>query len=172
MKSNDAYKALLSEIEVAKKAKTEIEDRVLILMETIDGLQKRAKQDESSAASQQAELDLQIRSLDAQEADLSSRRTALAGEREAFAATLPAPARQAYDGVRRGRPGFQALAPVGEGMVCGGCRTHLTANVVNQVMKGKDVISCESCSRILFIVPKPPESAPTTDVPAQSAASA
>jgi predicted metal-binding protein len=79
-------------------------------------------------------------------------------ERDAFAGGLPGDARSRYEAIQRGRPGFVAVVPV-NAMVCGGCRTGLTPNLVNQVMKGKEIITCESCSRILYIVPKPAEPA-------------
>jgi hypothetical protein len=62
----------------------------------------------------------------------------------------PADARDRYEAVQRGRPGFAVVVPV-NGMTCGGCRTLLTADTVNQAMKGKEIVACDSCSRILYI---------------------
>ena len=73
-------------------------------------------------------------------------------EREAFFQTLPEDVRRPYEAVRRGRTSFSALAEV-KGMACLGCRTKIPPDVVNQVMKGKEIIVCESCSRLLYILP-------------------
>ncbi len=156
VKSNDAYKALVTEIEAAKKEKTLLEDQVLVLMEKIETLQKESKSAEVESQKVRAELDGQDRALDAEEADLKAKAEAKQAERDAFAGSLPGDARSRYDAIQRGRPGFVAVVAV-NAMVCGGCRTGLTPNLVNQVMKGKEIITCESCSRILFIVPKPAE---------------
>ena len=154
VKSNDAYKALVSEIEAAKKEKVLLEDQVLVLMEKIETLQKEAKASEVESQKARAELDAQDRALEAEEAELKAKAEAKHGEREAFSASLPGDARARYEAIQRGRPDFVAVVAV-NAMVCGGCRTGLTPNLVNQVMKGKEIVTCESCSRILYIVPKP-----------------
>jgi predicted nucleic acid-binding Zn-ribbon protein len=155
VKSNDAYKALIREIDSAKKAKVLLEDDVLVLMEKIEVLQKEAKTAESEAQRISAELDGQSRELDQEEAALKAQVDSKKTERDEFAETLPGDARARYEAIQRGRPGFMAVVPV-NAMVCGGCRTGLTPNLVNQVMKEKEIVTCEGCSRILFIVPKPP----------------
>jgi predicted nucleic acid-binding Zn-ribbon protein len=48
--------------------------------------------------------------------------------------------RSRYESIQRGRPGFVAVVPM-NAMVCGGCRTGLTPNLVNQVMKGKEIMT-------------------------------
>jgi predicted nucleic acid-binding Zn-ribbon protein len=154
VKSNDAYKALLAQMDQAKKEKIALEDQVLLLMETIERLQKTSKEDEAAAKKDQADLDAQIAALDAQEAELKTGAAVKESERNAFAAEVPADARGRYEAIRRGRDGFQGLALVSN-MTCGGCRTVLPPTVVNEIMKGKDLVSCETCSRILYIAPKP-----------------
>jgi len=158
VKSNDAYKALLTQIDAAKKEKSAIEDQVLVLMETIDGLQKSAKAAEAEYQKQRADLDAEDATLNAEEAADKASAEAKRGERDAFAAGLPIAARERYESIQRGRPGFQAVVPLQE-MICGGCRTGLTASLLNEVMKGKDLVACESCSRILYIPPKPADAA-------------
>ncbi|MBK8574954.1 MAG: hypothetical protein IPN90_04470 [Elusimicrobia bacterium] len=147
VKSNDAYKALIVEIDAAKKEKSLLEDQVLVLMETIETLQKEAKSAELETLKVQAELDGLDRALDAVEIELKAKAEAKKSEREVFFAGLPVTARDRYEAIQRGRPGFVVVVPV-NAMVCGGCRTGLTPNLVNQVMKGKEIITCESCSRI------------------------
>lgn len=153
VKSNDAYKALLSEIDVAKKEKTALEDQVLVLMETIESLQKDQKSAEAAAKQDRTEIEKKIAAVDAQEADARAQIARLQSERDAFAAGAPSDARARYDAIQRGRPEFVAVVPV-NGMTCGGCRTQLTADTVNQAMKGKELVACESCSRLLYIVPQ------------------
>ena len=154
VKSNDAYKALLLEIEAAKKQKSDLEDQVLVLMETIEKLQKQSKEDDVAAQRERADIEKKIAALDAEEAQGRAAVAAKTAERDAFAAAAPADARSRYESVQRGRPGFVVVVPV-SGMTCGGCRTLLTADTVNQAMKGKEIVACDSCSRLLFIVPKP-----------------
>ncbi len=171
VKSNDAYRALQSEIDAAKKEKILLEDQVLVLMEQIETLQKASKAAEQEALKVKADLDGQDRALDAEEAQAKSLVDSKKVERDGFFAGLPADARSRYEAIQRGRAGFVAVVPIND-MVCGGCRTAITPNLLNQVMKGKEIITCEGCSRILYIVPKPPapqtasDSAPSPSGPA------
>lgn len=154
VKSNDAYRALQTEIEAAKKEKILLEDQVLVLMEQIESLQKAGKAAELEAQKVKADLDSQERALDEEEAQAKSLVDSKKAERDNFFAGLSTEARSRYDAIRRDRPGFVAVVPINE-MVCGGCRTAITPNLLNQVMKGKEIITCEGCSRILYIIPKP-----------------
>jgi len=156
VKSNDAYKALISEIDAAKTAKAALEDRVLDVMVGLDDLQKKVKSDEARGIQRRAELDVLESSLQTEAAELQRQVESQQAERDAFFSQLSPGTRSCYETTQRGRLGVSVVVPV-VGMTCGGCRTGLTANVLNQVMKDKEIITCESCSRILYLVPKPPE---------------
>lgn len=164
VKSNDAYKALLGQIEEAKKAKASLEDQVLALMENIEGLQKEAKERDKTFQADKAGVEKRIAELDAEEARFKSEAERLRGEREAYARSLSNSLRLQYDGIRRGRTGFLPVVAI-KGNICGGCRMTLPPSVVNDAMKGGDIVACESCSRILF-VPKAP-AAPENPAPVQ-----
>jgi predicted nucleic acid-binding Zn-ribbon protein len=155
VKSNDAYKALLSEIENAKKEKSDIEDKVLEVMETQENLQRELKSREKTLASEKAVIEKELAALEAEEKRLASDVAAKSAEREAYFQSLPEDGRRSYETVRRGRAAFAVLAEVND-MTCFGCRTKIPADVVNNIMKGKDLVNCDSCSRILFIRPAPP----------------
>lgn len=160
VKSNDAYKALLSQIDAAKKEKAALEDQVLVLMETIETFQKTAKEDDVAVKRDLAAIDAEVALLDAQESEYIAKVAAQQADRDAFAASVPADAKARYDAIRRGREDFQVLT-LATNMTCGGCRTHLPPTVINEVMKGKDLVSCDTCSRILYIAPKPVSPEPT-----------
>jgi uncharacterized protein len=158
VKSNDAYKALLTEIENAKSEKAAIEDKVLEVMELQDRLQKELKEREKTLDADKAALDRRAAEAAAEEKAAEAKVAEAVSAREAYAATVDAPSLKRYEAVRRGRSSFAVLAEVKD-LICGGCRTRLPPDVVNSIMKGKDVVSCEGCSRILYIVPAPPQPA-------------
>lgn len=158
VKNNDAYKTLLAQIEDSKKAKAAIEDQVLELMEKIDRLQKSFKEDDKRSLEAKAGLEAKIAEVDAEEKRLEGEWTQAKAERDAFARSLPPAVLQAYENIQRGRPGAVVVVPI-KGSICGGCRTTLPPNVINQVMKGKELISCDTCSRLLYIPSAPVPSA-------------
>jgi len=154
VKSNDAYKALLTQMEEAKKAKSALEDKVLELMERIDALQKESKDRDKKFQEEKSAVEKQIAALDAEGQRLQAEYDAKKKDRDAFFETLPNLVRTPYDALRRGRRGVLVVVPV-KGGICGGCRMTLPPSVINDAMKGADLVTCESCSRILYHIPAP-----------------
>jgi len=156
VKSNDAYKALLSQIDEAKKAKSQAEDQVLEMMEKIEKLQRDSKEQDKRFQQDKAAFEKQIADLDAEEQRLQGEWDQKKKERDDYFQTLPDDVRTPYEYRTRGKKRDAVVAPIGVNNTCGGCRTKLPPSVVNDVMKGKDLISCETCSRILYIPAKAP----------------
>jgi predicted nucleic acid-binding Zn-ribbon protein len=152
VKTNKEYSAVLAEIEALKVEKGRIEEEVLGLME----LQERKARDlveaearltrqEGEARSQEAAASEELRAL---EADLAAVRT----ERESVARDLPRDLLVQYARLLKGRGGL-AVAMVGPSGICGGCRVGLTPQRFMQVRHSNDVLTCESCGRILYYQP-------------------
>lgn len=163
VKTNDAYKALLKQIDDAKTAKSQLEDKILELMERIDQLQKELKEGEKKIQQDKSVLEKKIADLDAEEKRISDEIDKKKAEREQVVGAIQPAARDLYHNIQRGRTNFTVLVPI-KGNICGGCRTILPPTVINEVMKGKEIITCDTCSRILHIPPaapaKPEEGAP------------
>ncbi len=147
LKSNDAYKAMLLEIDMAKQAVGQIEEQILVAMEAMDAAEKDLKAKElkvkgeegairAAAAAMQGDLDKIM-------ADQSTKKAT----RDEFAATVPPALLSRYDAIRK-RGGSAIVALVEN--TCTGCRMKLPPNKVNDVKKAKAMIVCDSCSRILY----------------------
>jgi predicted nucleic acid-binding Zn-ribbon protein len=74
--------------------------------------------------------------------------------------------RTPYERVMRGGARKKPVVVAIAGNVCGGCKTALPPSVINEVMKGKELISCDTCSSILHIPPKAAEPAAPADAKA------
>ncbi|MBI4395941.1 MAG: hypothetical protein HY548_02520 [Elusimicrobia bacterium] len=157
VKSNEAYKALLNQIEEAKKAKSALEDQVLELMERMERLQKDLKEHDKAFQQNKSVCEQKIAGFDGEEKKLQEKIDQAKAERETFSQSIPKDLLQRYNGIHRGRRGFQVLVPIKD-MICGGCRQTLPPTVLNETMKGKELISCDSCSRILYVPPEAPAS--------------
>lgn len=153
VKSNEAYKALLTQIEDAKKAKSDIEDKILETMEKIDQLQKDLKEADKKNNEDKAVLEKKIQALDADEQRLQGEWDQKKKERDEFFNALPDAVRTPYQSVSRGGARKKPVVVAIKGNICGGCKTLLPPSVINEVMKGKDLISCETCTSILYIPP-------------------
>jgi len=148
IKSNDTYKALLSEINTAKLSVSAIEDDILNIMEGIEKESKRVKEEEAKLKAEETQLaakNVQLKSeLDSFMAELAK----LEVEREEFAKQIPNDLLSSYEGIRASRQGI-AIVPL-EGENCGGCGMNLRAQNINDIIKGQEVVCCDSCQRILY----------------------
>ena len=85
----------------------------------------------------------------AQESALKSEVENLKKEREALVAALPGPIALMYGQIANHKQGI-VLAPIQAG-VCGACKLSLRAQVINEVQMAQTVVTCDNCSRILYI---------------------
>jgi predicted nucleic acid-binding Zn-ribbon protein len=152
LKSNDAYKAMLGEIDAAKKAVIAAEDQILVVMEAIEAAEKEFKEREKKFKADEAAMKAEISKVEAQKAEAVAAVAKRKEERDAFAKTIPGNAVAQYDAVRAKRDGV-AIVPMVNGS-CAGCRMTLPPHQANDVKKGKSVVICESCSRIIYLPPE------------------
>jgi predicted nucleic acid-binding Zn-ribbon protein len=148
VKSNDAYKALLGEIENGKKAKSDLESEILELMEQIDTESSRVKDYDKSLKSQEVEIQAKVAGLEEELKKLQGDVVRLEAERNEYAKGIPDDMLHRYDFIRESRGG-QAVVSI-DGGSCGGCHTVLRPAVINEVCKEQEFVVCDSCSRILF----------------------
>jgi hypothetical protein len=147
VKTNDAFRALLGEMDRARAAMSDCETRILEAM------------DASLTAS--AERDLAERQARAEAGRLESEENALA-EREALLARETAELRAARERVcagidREPLERYQKVAARRQPAVvlvfeesCSGCRVDIPPQLYIEVLKAKRLVSCESCHRILL----------------------
>jgi len=150
-------------------------------MREIDALQKQialceAQIIEKMTAAEEVEKELEsradeINTLDAKreeafkefDAELEKNETELAAEtkkREAVFTTLPAQLASVYNRLaQRSRDGI-AVAEVTNGS-CSACFMSLRPQMQVEVKRGDQIITCESCTRILYIASKPAQSEAT-----------
>ena len=149
IKSNDAYKALLKEINDAKRSKDAIEDEILVLMEAeeiksseIRKLQQEYAKSEKEFAESKSSSETEIKANEGIINDLTHRREIKIKE-------LPLNLVKQYENIRKNKKGH-VVVEIKDG-ICGGCHRNLPLQAVDHVMKGKDIILCDHCQRILFV---------------------
>ena len=152
VKTNKEYSAVLAEIETLKVEKGRIEEEILALMELGERLgreigeaETRLRRQGEEAKAQETAATEELRAL---EADL----LAVRGERESLAREVPRDLLAQYVRLLKGRGGL-AVALVGANGICSGCRVTLTPQRFNEVRQSSQVLTCESCGRILYHQP-------------------
>lgn len=153
VKTNEQYRAMLKEIEGEEGNIRKVEDRLLEKMIEAEEIQKaiadaaaRLESEKARVAAEKARLQ-GLRQADIEEREhIQKRRDELAHDLSESTLTV-------YERVRAGRNGV-ALAEVREGF-CTACHVCLRPQLYNDVRSNETLITCESCSRILYYVEPP-----------------
>ena len=151
VKTNEAFKALLKEIEEAKKGVSEAETVVLTLMDEVDAAVKAEKAAAADFKGFEAKQGEMIKSLEARKAELEGQLAGVEGRRKDLMGSVPAELAERYDKIRVRREGV-GLSRI-EGNLCTECRVTLPPQVVVNVKKGHTLELCTSCQRILHDIP-------------------
>lgn len=146
VKTNDAYTALLSEIEQAKDAISVGETRVLEAMEAIDEAGKRMAEAEKQGGATLIGVAEQEKAVGEREQQLLARIAELSGARGGVCGRVDPTLLAHYDRIgKRRRP---VLARV-RGELCLGCRVKIPPQRQIELLRGSELITCSTCHRIL-----------------------
>ncbi|HEY6291014.1 MAG TPA: C4-type zinc ribbon domain-containing protein [Terriglobia bacterium] len=156
VKTNEAYRTMLHEIEGEDVKVRSIEDRILEKMSEAEQLEKyvhdaaaRLDSERSRVAAEKKELEAERRK-DEVERDESEER------RRALASGLSNATLQLYERARKARG--TAVVAVVDGS-CSGCHVKLRPQFYNEVRGSDALLTCESCGRILYYLESPVDKA-------------
>ena len=151
VKTNEQYKALLSEIAHAEGEIAGYEEKILGVMVNADSLQSQLAAAEAALKSESVEVERQkteaTREADTQRAAAAQAQARSRELRKQMDDSLLA----TYDRVLKSR-GF-AVAEVLEHR-CTACQVLLRPQVLSNIRAGQEVVHCDSCGRILYYVPE------------------
>ena len=144
------YETAMREMDALQKQVVALETKVVELMAAAEEVEKELE----TRADEINTLDAkQAEALSAFDSEIETNRAALATEqskREAVFITLPAQLAAVYDRLtRRSRDGI-AVAEVVNGS-CAACNMSLRPQMAVEVRKGDKIMTCENCSRILYV---------------------
>jgi predicted nucleic acid-binding Zn-ribbon protein len=149
VKTNEAYRALLGEIEKAKKEKSLLEDQILQVMDQTDQATRVWKDREVSSKSAESDLQRQISDWEAKAKQLEGQITGKNAERVQAAEAMSKNLTEPYERLHKNRRGA-AVVPI-RNEQCGGCHMKVSQNLINEVRRGQKLMTCESCSRIVYL---------------------
>jgi predicted nucleic acid-binding Zn-ribbon protein len=155
VKTNQEYKALLTEIEHAEHEIARLEDKILEIMVAADTRKETLKHAEATLKADTAENEKEKEHARKQTAEDEKELAGLAEQRKQLRSRISEETLRHYDRVLKLRG--SALAAVHDNQMCGVCRLILRPQVYQDVMKGDEIMYCDSCQRILYFVPPPPK---------------
>jgi predicted nucleic acid-binding Zn-ribbon protein len=176
VKTNDAYTAMLREIDGTKKDIAKHEEKILEDMLAVDELAAEIAELEKEFQADKAKLEKEKSEVEEAGRKAEARLAKHKEERERLAHSLDAAVLAAYERVSQMRGGL-AVVQVREEL-CLGCRVKVRPQVFQEVMNGDGLRQCDSCTRFLYYIEefegeeakKPPqEGAPPQAPPADAA---
>ena len=155
VRDNNAFKALLSEIENDKKNKDELETGVLFLFEEIDKASARDMALREEVKKTEETMRAEVSALEAAAKEIAIGLEAAKAERAAAAAALNPELLEKYENIRVNKNGL-AVAVVHEDpstgkLSCGGCHMGLTPQKTLDVKKNDAFAICQDCRRLMYL---------------------
>lgn len=149
VKKNDEYQALLHEIDLAKKQITLREERILGIMVEQDDVGNRLLEDRKRIDAELREIEKQSAEVDKVLDDAVGQRRELEEKGVPLKATVEAQLLRQYTRIRISKGAGAALVPM-RNEACGGCHMHILPQIVNEILAGHKVRTCQHCGRLLY----------------------
>ena len=161
VKTNEQYKALMSEISFAEQEIRQLEDKILETMLDVDTRQADLKAAQKDLAEETKEIEKEKSEARAKTAETQAKVDVLAARQKELRAAVTPDLLAHYDRLVRSRG--TALAEARQ-QRCMGCQVLLRPQVFNEVRMDIKTVTCDSCSRILYYDPaNAPEEQPVVD---------
>jgi predicted nucleic acid-binding Zn-ribbon protein len=169
IKTNEAYKALQHEVQMAEAEIAKAEDRLLEQMVASEEYDRRIKASERALKEAEEIVRGERAKVEAEKAAAEKEFAELNAERERLAAEIPEDMRDHYDRIAKKHNGV-SLAEVRDEK-CTACGMRVRPHVFQEMRRAnsEQMFHCETCTRILYYVE--PAAAPAATSATQASAS-
>ncbi len=150
-KTNDQYRAFQNEIGFCEQEIRKAEDRILELMSESEPLEKNVKAAETALKAEKTQVEAEKEDARRRTAADKTELEKLQAERKRVVADLNPAVLRKYENIRKHRRGV-AVAEAAEGR-CTGCHMAMRLQFFQDLKKSDQVMTCESCGRILYYSP-------------------
>jgi hypothetical protein len=148
VKTNDEYRAMQHQIEVAVKDVSSVEDKILADFDKVKELEEKKRLRHAELEKGQREITAQQKELESEQKRLESERSERQKTREALLPQIPEDLFGDYHRIARTRGGVAMAEAVEER--CQVCMVRLRPQAFQELRVGDKILHCESCKRILY----------------------
>jgi len=147
VKSNDAYTALLSEMDHARESISEHETKILEHMDALEQARGQLADAEKNVAETRSRLEAERRAIEARDEECTREIVRLQALRAEVSPGVERELLSHYERVaKRRRP---SVILVKEER-CGGCRVGIPPQSFIEILRAESIVTCGNCSRILI----------------------
>lgn len=172
IKTNEAYKALQHEVEMAEGEISKAEDRLLEQMVASEEYDRRIKAAEKSLKEVEEHVKAARAEIDGEKSRMEKDLAELTAERSRVAAEVPENMLDHYERISKKHHGV-VLAEI-HNELCGACGMRIRPHVMQEIRRSAstELFHCETCTRILYYVEAESPAETMQPLPADSAARA
>ncbi len=149
LKTNQEYHLKLKEIESLKADISVAEEHILIALEEIDKISSQLAREKETLTADEKMFHEQLGTLEKIISDLTLQLQQLEEKRSTRIREIDKRILQQYDRLLKNRNGL-ALVPLLNG-TCGGCYMSMMDETINQIKQYKEIITCPSCARMVYL---------------------
>jgi uncharacterized protein len=157
VKTNKEYTAMLHEIETVEREIREIEDQILVEMETAETVAADVKKEEVAFKAREERHRSDTRSLDEKAKALEADAARLGAERDEVAKGIDEDTLALFQRISKLRG--SAMAEARDGM-CQVCHLKIRLQMYADLKRNEVIMQCPACNRILYYEPPVPVTVP------------
>jgi predicted nucleic acid-binding Zn-ribbon protein len=161
-KKQDEYTAAIREADSARKQISTLETQILETLESLEQTEAALNERAAEISSLNSDREARLKGFDDETSTQSAQLAKAKGEREQVAAELPKALSVLYNRISAKIRDGVAVAEA-RNRSCTACFISLRPQVMAEVRRGDEVITCDNCGRILYYVP-------SDSVPAEASA--
>ncbi len=151
-KKQDEYTAAIREADAARKQISALETQILEQLEQLEQAEAALNERAAEIASLNSDREARLKAFDDETGTIDERLATARKERDEVFAGLPKQMSSLYARIRaRIRDGV-AVAEA-RNRACAACFMALRPQMMAEIRRGEDVITCDNCGRILYVAP-------------------
>ena len=151
-KKQDEYTAAIREADSARKQISTLETQILEQMESLEKVEAALNERADEIASLNSDREARLKAFDEETQRQSQQLVTARAERDQVYANLPKPLTTLYSRISaRIRDGVAVAAA--RNRSCTACFMSLRPQVMSEIRRGEEIITCDNCGRILFYAP-------------------
>jgi len=152
IKTNKEYTALCAEIGSKKADMAILEDEILNTMSRLESVNEEYNKLQEDLRREEESLKDLIKSVDKEIKETDIEIEKIQNDQKKYIDALDEDTLYHYNRLSNIKGGKAVVAVIGN--VCGGCFMNITSQTLNLLMGGKELVFCQSCSRILYLEEK------------------
>lgn len=148
VKTNEAYRALLREIEGVKERIGNIEEKILDFMTEEEEVRRKAEAKKKEEPEAKRALEAALAEIASEESRLRTRLAEIGAAWDAETKGIASAHFALFDRLVKSRHGVAVSRLDGE--TCEACAMHVRPHLIQQIREDREVLLCENCGRILY----------------------